>query len=373
MKNIYLNGEIKADKTLANIKKQVGNDYAGGINLNINSPGGNVVEGDAIMDYLKSLDVPLMATLTSAASEAAKMAAQIPKLVLSPDAIKAAYVFMIHEAHVMPADLGKDKMRAEDFRAYADMLDTENDEMAKALMLKIELPYEKIRELMADETYMDANKVKQLKIAALNTNTMAENKTKPISNLAKARHYIMKALMPSDPDNDADNDTDNDTDMDAKAEFTGAGFPGTLKPANAAPNPKSTDAAPAAPDNKFADMLTQCLAELAAMKADIAEMKAGANPAVAKADEGDPEMKAKADLEEAKAKAEKAEEEAKTAKAKLQALQESIKQNSKDVIAEANSFRNKVQAANTPEKPLKKWQEQAIIEDNTAKTLKTIF
>jgi ATP-dependent protease ClpP protease subunit len=179
MKNVYLTGEITLNKTLSAIKKQVGNSYADGINLIIDSNGGSVSEADAIVAYLKGLNVPLMGTVVTAYSAASKIVAELPNTKLAPNA--PAKPFMIHEARVNPMQMPKEDITAADALDWARVLEGKNKELAGSYSNKTGLPEATIRQLMANNTYLSGDEAKRMKLVARlkNNNTMS----KPKSNL----------------------------------------------------------------------------------------------------------------------------------------------------------------------------------------------
>jgi ATP-dependent protease ClpP protease subunit len=193
MKNLYLIGEIEEGKTLLALQKQAGDNYADGINLVLNSPGGNVLESDAIISWLKSLKVPVQITLEYSASAASTIVSAFNGDVkLSQSVSPDANVFMIHNSRFEPGSIDK-PLTAADLMHLANAATEVDNEIANTHQKATGLPLAKVKQLMDNETTLTANQVKQLGLAAkLNLNN---SKMTPETTSEKEQLGFIKALI----------------------------------------------------------------------------------------------------------------------------------------------------------------------------------
>lgn len=121
----------------------------------INSPGGYVDVGSEIYTALKDYKGNTTGKIVALAASAASIAAMgVKTLKIAPTA-----QIMIHNSAEMTSGDHRD------LEHEADVLKTIDEGMANAYMLKTGLPKEQILQLMADETWMDAKKAKELGFA----------------------------------------------------------------------------------------------------------------------------------------------------------------------------------------------------------------
>lgn len=128
------------------VKELVAMDYAE-INLHINSPGGNVFEGNAIYNALQMHPSKI---ITHVEGVAASMASVIA---LAGDEVRIAEgaYFMIHDPWSMVVG------SAEDFRKEASVLDKIGDTLINAYEKKMNVDRDEIKQMMADESWFNAD------------------------------------------------------------------------------------------------------------------------------------------------------------------------------------------------------------------------
>jgi len=125
------------------------------VEININSPGGDVFSGSEIYTALKSYGGNTTGKIVGNAASAASIAAMgVKTLQISPTA-----QIMIHNSAMVSRGDHRDHEHD------SEILKTIDEGMANAYMLKTGLPKEQISQLMADETWMDAKKAKELGFA----------------------------------------------------------------------------------------------------------------------------------------------------------------------------------------------------------------
>jgi ATP-dependent protease ClpP protease subunit len=121
----------------------------------INSPGGYVDVGSEIYAILKDYAGNTTGKVVALAASAASIVAMgVKTLKIAPTA-----QMMIHNSAEMTSGDHRD------LEHEASVLKTVDEGMANAYMLKTGLPKEQILNLMADETWMDAKKAKELGFA----------------------------------------------------------------------------------------------------------------------------------------------------------------------------------------------------------------
>ena len=146
--NIY--GVVDGDEISAKLIKQTLDAATPEtITLRINSVGGDVQEGVAIGNVIKSYGVPTTAYIDSmCASIATVIACSADKVVMAANA-----TFMIHKPAVLPWDA----LTAADMRSTADALDVICESMKQTyLARKLTIDEKKLDDMMAAETWMTA-------------------------------------------------------------------------------------------------------------------------------------------------------------------------------------------------------------------------
>lgn len=126
------------------------------LHLYINSPGGDVFEGEAILANLRRFEGRKVVHVDGLAASAASLIAMVgDEILIQPEAM-----FMIHEAWSIA--LGN----AEDMRAMADILEKMSGAYAETYAERTGLPAEKARDLMRAETWMTAKEAVELGFAS---------------------------------------------------------------------------------------------------------------------------------------------------------------------------------------------------------------
>jgi ATP-dependent Clp protease, protease subunit len=117
------------------------------LNVHINSPGGNIFDGMAIMNQL----VKHKAHVTVAIDGMALSAASV--IAMAGDEIEMAdnAAFMIHDPHTITGG------NAKQFRKVADVLELERDNIIRAYQRQVVLDHEVLAGLMDAETWMSAD------------------------------------------------------------------------------------------------------------------------------------------------------------------------------------------------------------------------
>jgi ATP-dependent Clp protease protease subunit len=118
--------------------------------LKINSPGGNAFEGMAIRSILASQEVETIAEIEGLAASAGSIAALGCKTVR----MHIGTAMMIHEAR----GSANEPLDSKKLKNLADALETLNDGMASLYAKRTGLSKKKCRELMADETWLTADR-----------------------------------------------------------------------------------------------------------------------------------------------------------------------------------------------------------------------
>jgi len=156
----------------------------------INSEGGDVFEAKAIYTQLKRFTGEKVIHIDGIAASAASFIAMAGDKVIS----EPVATWMIHEAWSMAAG------RAADMRAMADVLDLENGTLAETYAKQTDLSVAKLREMMAAETWMNAQEALDLgfcdEIAAdpAAKDTAAASADLPVLGLAAQTQERIKTL-----------------------------------------------------------------------------------------------------------------------------------------------------------------------------------
>jgi ATP-dependent Clp protease protease subunit len=150
------------------------------ITLRINSPGGNVIEGNAIYNLLKEHDGEVTAHIDGmAASMASVIAMAAKKVIMAPNAL-----LMIHNVSAVIEG------ESEDMRKAADLMDKMKDGLVAAYVKKTGKTKAKIEKWMDEETWFSAQEAVDNGFAdSIKKDTSAKNQ---VDVLAFAAYYPEK-------------------------------------------------------------------------------------------------------------------------------------------------------------------------------------
>lgn len=123
------------------------------LDIFINSEGGDVFEAKAIYTQLLRFNAKKTVYIDGIAASAATFVAMAGDRIITAPAAN----WMIHEAWGMA--MGE----AQDLRDYADVLELQNADIASIYAQRTGQPLDAIRKMMADETWMNADKALELK------------------------------------------------------------------------------------------------------------------------------------------------------------------------------------------------------------------
>ena len=122
------------------------------INLHINSPGGNVFDGLAIYNFLKTLKADKTVYIDGlAASIASVIAMAGDKIIMPTNAF-----LMIHEPYGLVAGT------SDDMKKNSETLDKISNSLAEIYSKRSGLSIERIKQMMKDETWLTAKEAKEL-------------------------------------------------------------------------------------------------------------------------------------------------------------------------------------------------------------------
>jgi ATP-dependent Clp protease protease subunit len=164
--------------------------------VRINSPGGDVFEGQAIYTALKKCDANIIVEVESLAASAASYIA------MAGDEIRIhkGAMFMIHEAS------GGCRGRAADMTKTAELLTIINGEIADLYAARTGQQRDALLKMMDDETWMPAEKAKELGFCDKIIPAKAQPTRAPDKNKAAARNALLasfkntpKALLGQQP------------------------------------------------------------------------------------------------------------------------------------------------------------------------------
>lgn len=167
------------------VKAQLDRMPAGDLSIRINSPGGSVFDGFAIYNLIKQYKGDVTVYVDGLAASAASVVAMAgDKIVMADNAL-----MMIHDPWAM--SMGT----AEEMRQTAGLLDKIKDSIVGTYASKTGMDAEKIAQMMADETWMNATEAQSMGFA-----TESIDGGQSVSNLAKP--WIRNAPKPDQiPDN----------------------------------------------------------------------------------------------------------------------------------------------------------------------------
>jgi ATP-dependent protease ClpP protease subunit len=164
---IYIYGDIgdsffdEEAQTAASVRNQLAalGDVTD-ITVRINSRGGNVFDGLAIYNLLKDHPASVLVKIDGLAASIASVIAMAGDLVVMPATAK----LMIHDPHVLA------RGNSTVMRKVADILDEIRDSLLAAYVDKTGQPEDDIRQLMSDETWMGADRARELGFVDEQTN-----------------------------------------------------------------------------------------------------------------------------------------------------------------------------------------------------------
>ena len=125
------------------------------IDVHINSDGGDAFQGRTIYSLLASHPARISVHVDGIAASAASLIAMAGDEIIMAD----GSFMMIHEAW------GAVRGRASDLRKRADTMDQVNETMAQTYAKRSGQPYKKVRQMMDEETWMEASVAKSLGFA----------------------------------------------------------------------------------------------------------------------------------------------------------------------------------------------------------------
>jgi ATP-dependent Clp protease protease subunit len=150
------------------------------LDIFINSVGGDVFEAKAIFENLKRFSAEKVVHVDGLCASAASLVAMAgDRIITAP-----AGTWMVHEASAGAWG------RAEDLRAMADLLDMQNQDMAKTYAARTKGEVAAMLELMSAETWMDATKAKELGF----TDEIAREEDDPAQTAAAAAKSPLVAV-----------------------------------------------------------------------------------------------------------------------------------------------------------------------------------
>lgn len=171
------------DNTLKNIIEQIENEDE--LNLRINSPGGDAVEGLGIFDFIVAADMPVSVEIFGEAASAAAIISQGADKGKRRMAKNAT--FMIHNPFTFSGG------EAEDFEKKAEELRNFENRMVKLFAESTGQTQKKIRDLMDDGgTSMDSKKA--LELGFIDEIIGAQNMAPIIWNMADLPEKIVRQL-----------------------------------------------------------------------------------------------------------------------------------------------------------------------------------
>lgn len=144
---VNLFGEIGSDVTSAAFIERLQSlqPYSHVI-INVNSPGGSVVEGNAIYNFLQRSTAYITVRIEGIAASMASVIVMAADKIIMPDNA----LMMIHDPS------GSVTGGADDLRQRADLIDRFRSSMLTAYVTRTKLPRERVESMMAAETWLSA-------------------------------------------------------------------------------------------------------------------------------------------------------------------------------------------------------------------------
>ncbi len=149
------------------------------LDVHINSDGGDAFQGRTIYSLLAAHSAKVTVYVDGLAASAASLIAMAGDEIVMAE----GSFMMIHEAW------GAVRGRASDLRARADTMDQVNETMANTYAKRSGQPYKKVRQMMDEETWMEASVAKSLGFA----DTLSE----PMKVAACVQHPEVFKNLPS--------------------------------------------------------------------------------------------------------------------------------------------------------------------------------
>ena len=192
------------------------------LNLHINCVGGDVFEGMAIYNILKKRTAETTVYIEGiAASMGSVIALAADKVVMAENSL-----FMIHNAW------GGAMGEAKELKKTANLLEKISNEIADIYIKKTNLPYDKVKEMMDEETWLDAIKVaakydvskfknitdKEIK-SKLSINLKSKNMTDELKNWFNGKIEDIITRVKSDDSNDSVEATEVEVTIADEAEI----------------------------------------------------------------------------------------------------------------------------------------------------------
>jgi len=131
---------------------QVQEIKANKINLHINSPGGNVFDGLAIYNFLKTLKASKTVYIDGLAASIASVVAMAGDKIIMP----ANAFLMIHEPYGLVVGT------SDDMKKNSEILDKISNSLAEIYSKRSGLSIERVKQMMKDETWLTAKEAKEL-------------------------------------------------------------------------------------------------------------------------------------------------------------------------------------------------------------------
>lgn len=156
--------------------------------VRVNSPGGDVFEGIAIYNFLRSRSYPVETINDGWAASIASIILMAGSVVKS----SARAMIMIHDPWCMAGG------NAKELRACADLLDKTGNELRQIYITKSGIPEADVTFMMAEETWLTAQEALDLKLVDEITGEASSEGDVMQNSLSK--HKVAKALYNRTPD-----------------------------------------------------------------------------------------------------------------------------------------------------------------------------
>lgn len=178
---------VTARAFIADLKAQSAD--APSINLSINSPGGNVIDGLAIYNTLVGMGKPINVTILGIAASMASVVAMAGTTISMPD---NAFVMVHNAISGMYGD-------AEDLREQAEVLDKIDNSIVSIYVKRTGKSEEDVRALMAADSFMSAAEALDNGLVTAVTDTMAAKASFDLDRLPAAMRDQAQALFKPEP------------------------------------------------------------------------------------------------------------------------------------------------------------------------------
>lgn len=157
--------------------------------VRVNSPGGDVFEGIAIYNFLRSRSYPVETINDGWAASIASI------ILMSGSVVKssARAMVMIHDPWCMAGG------NAKELRSVADMLDKTANELRQIYITKSGIPEADVTFMMAEETWLSAQEALDLKLIDEIIGEDSSEEDDALQN-SHSKHRVAKALYNRTPD-----------------------------------------------------------------------------------------------------------------------------------------------------------------------------